>query len=57
MSIYALTFFGLMPIGALVMGLMAEHLGQPAAIFIGTGIMFLAAVANAVFVPRLRRQE
>lgn len=57
MSIYALTFFGLMPIGALVIGLMAEHLGQPAAIFIGTGIMFLAAVANAVFMPRLRRQE
>ena len=57
MSIYALTFFGLMPIGALVIGLMAEHLGQPAAIFIGTGIMFLAAIANAVFMPRLRLQE
>jgi hypothetical protein len=37
--------------------LTAERLGQPAAIFIGTGIMFLAAAAIAVFMPRLRRQE
>jgi MFS family permease len=57
MSIYALTFFGLAPIGSLGVGLTAERLGQPAAIFIGTGIMFVAAAAIAVFMPRLRRQE
>jgi len=57
MSVYALTFFGLFPIGSLGIGLTAEHLGQPAAIFIGAGIMFSAAIAIAVFMPRLRRQE
>jgi len=56
MSVYALTFFGLMPVGALVIGLMAEHFGQPEAIFIAAGVMLLAASAIALLMPRLRRQ-
>jgi MFS family permease len=56
MSVYALTFFGLMPVGALVIGLLAEHLGQPEAIFIAAGVMILAASAIALLMPRLRRQ-
>lgn len=56
MSIYALTFFGLIPIGSLGVGLTAERFGQPAAILIGTGITLLAATAIAVFMPHLRRQ-
>ena len=56
MSIYALTFFGLMPIGSLGVGLTAERFGQPAAVLIGSGITLLAATAIAVFMPRLRRQ-
>jgi MFS family permease len=56
MSIYALTFFGLIPIGSLGIGLTAERFGQPAAILIGTGVMLLAAVLIAAFMPHLRRQ-
>lgn len=56
MSVYSLTFFGLMPVGALGIGLTAEHLGQPAAILIGAGIMLLAAVLIAILMPHLRRQ-
>jgi len=56
MSAYTLTFFGLMPIGSLGVGLTAERFGQPAAILIGAGIMLLAAAAIAVFMPHLRRQ-
>jgi MFS family permease len=56
MSVYSLTFFGLMPIGALGIGLTAEHLGQPAAILIGSGVMLVAAALIAAFMPHLRRQ-
>lgn len=57
MSVYALTFFGLMPIGALGIGLTAERLGQTTAVLIGAGMMLLAAAGIAVFMPHLRRQE
>jgi len=56
MSVYALTFFGLMPIGALGVGVTAERLGQPAAVLIGAGVMLGAAAALAVLMPHLRRQ-
>jgi MFS family permease len=56
MSVYSLTFFGLMPIGALGIGLTAEHLGQTAAILIGSGVMLVAAALIAAFMPHLRRQ-
>jgi len=57
MSVYALTFFGLVPLGALGMGLTAERFGQTAAILGGAGIMLGAATAIAVLMPRLRRQS
>ncbi len=56
MSVYTLTFFGLMPIGSLGMGIAAEHLGEPATVFIGGSVMLVGAVFLAVFVPRLGRQ-
>jgi MFS family permease len=56
MSVYTLTFFGLMPIGALGMGIAAEHLGEPATVFIGASAMLVGATVLAVFVPRIRRQ-
>ncbi len=57
MSVYTLVFFGLMPLGALGVGVTAERVGQPAAVLIGAGVMLGAATALAVFMPRLRRQE
>ncbi len=55
MGVYTLTFFGLMPLGALGVGLTAEHLGQPAAVLIGAGVMLGAATALAILMPHLRR--
>ncbi|MGE5742163.1 MAG: MFS transporter [Candidatus Aminicenantes bacterium RBG_16_66_30] len=55
MGVYTLTFFGLLPLGALGVGLTAEHLGQPAAVLIGAGVMFGAATALALLMPHLRR--
>jgi MFS family permease len=56
MSVYTLTFFGLMPVGALAVGVTAERLGQTATILIGAGVMLGAAAALAVLMPHLRRQ-
>jgi MFS family permease len=55
MGLYGLTFFGLMPIGALWIGTAAEHLGEPAAVVIGAA--FSLAVAALVYarVPGVRR--
>jgi MFS family permease len=57
MSVYTLIFFGLMPLGALGVGVTAEKIGQAPAVFIGAGVTLGAATALAVFMPRLRRQE
>jgi len=57
MSVYTLTFFGLVPMGALGIGLAAERFGQTAAILGATGIMLGAATALAVLLPHLRRQS
>ncbi|MCX6573597.1 MAG: MFS transporter [Candidatus Aminicenantes bacterium] len=56
MSVYALVFFGLLPLGSLGVGVTAEKLGQTAAILIGAGVTLGAATALAVFMPHLRRQ-
>jgi MFS family permease len=54
MGLYGLTFFGLMPLGALWIGTVAEHLGEPVAVVVGA--LFSLAVALLVFVrvPGLR---
>jgi MFS family permease len=57
MGLYSLTFFGFLPVGALWIGTLAQHLGEPAAVMINSGIMFLLCAAIAVLVPELRRQK
>jgi len=57
MSVYTLVFFGLMPLGALGIGIAAERLGQPAAVLTSAGVMLGAAAALAALMPRLRRHE
>ncbi|MDI6809509.1 MAG: MFS transporter [Candidatus Eisenbacteria bacterium] len=41
MSVYTLVFMGMMPIGSLQAGWLAEHLGAPSALAIGGAILFL----------------
>ncbi len=54
MSIYSLTFFGLLPIGALLVGFIAEHLSEPVAVIVCALVTFAFAVAAWIHVPRLR---
>jgi translation elongation factor EF-G len=55
MGIYSLTFFGFLPVGALWVGTMAEHFGEPAAVLINAGIMLLLCAAIALYIPGVRR--
>jgi len=57
MGIYSLTFFGFLPIGALLIGLAAEKLGEPTAILINAGVLLAASGLLALLVPELRRLE
>ena len=56
MSIYSLTFFGLMPIGSLIIGVLAEGLGEPLAFIIFSAAALFFAVVIWVWVPSLRKQ-
>ena len=56
MGVYTLVFFGLLPLGALAVGMTAERLGAPTTVLIGAGVMLAATTALAVFMPYLRRQ-
>ena len=55
MALYSLTFFGMMPLGALWIGTVAARLGEPAALRIGA--LAAATVAAVVLwrVPGIRR--
>jgi len=55
MGLYGLTFFGLMPLGALWVGMAAEHLGEPVAVMIGAGLSLAVAFLVFLRVPALRR--
>jgi MFS family permease len=55
MSIYTLTFFGGMPLGALVAGALAQFIGAPLTIVASALISLAFAVLFWVWVPQLRR--
>jgi MFS family permease len=55
MGIYSLIFFGLMPLGSLLAGTLAAHLGEPATVLINTAVLLGLALLVALFVPALRR--
>jgi MFS family permease len=57
MSVYSLTFFGLMPVGALWAGAAAEVAGEPAAVTLGAVVALVFAGGLWVFAPWLRRLE
>ena len=54
MSVYSMMFMGMAPIGALISGAVAEHIGAPLAVA-GGGLICLAASGMfAVWLPRVR---
>ncbi len=57
MSIYALTFFGLMPLGALWAGFFAEHFGEPATIMLGAGISLVFGMFVFWKIPQVRKLQ
>jgi MFS-type transporter involved in bile tolerance (Atg22 family) len=57
MSIYALTFFGLMPIGALWAGFFAEHFGESATVMLGAGISLLFGMFVFWKIPQVRNLQ
>lgn len=54
MSIYTLTFFGGMPIGALWAGAMAEHYGEPLTVILGAVISLVFAGFVYWRIPKVR---
>jgi MFS family permease len=57
MSIYTLSFFGFMPIGALLAGVAAARLGEPLTGALGAALMLVFALYLWARVPELRRWE
>ena len=56
MGIYTLSFFGFMPIGAILAGSLATVVGVPLAIALGGVCFLLCALAVNLLVPTLWRQ-
>lgn len=57
MGIFTFTFFGLMPIGSLVNGAIADQIGAPLTIQINAFFLMAAAVVLVVRFPFIRSQE
>jgi MFS family permease len=57
MSIYSLTFFGLLPLGSLAIGQLANNVGEAITLLIASIILFVFAIGVWIFAPRIRRYE
>jgi MFS family permease len=57
MSVYSMTFFGLMPLGALWIGSLAEYAGAPPAVIVAALLLLGVAAIAWFFAPRLRALE
>ena len=55
MGVYTLTFFGLLPIGALLMGMLAEHLGEAEAVLICSVITLVISLLVYFLVPSIKK--
>jgi len=55
MSIYTLVFFGAMPVGALLVGVMAGAVGEPLTVLVNAALLAAAAVWIWLRLPRMRR--
>ena len=54
MGVYSFSFFGFMPIGALWIGMLAEHFGSPTSIFINSIILLIFSIVIWILSPNLR---
>jgi len=56
MGSYTWIFFGFMPLGALWVGTVAEHLGEPEAVVLNAALAFAFAVSVWFLFPKLREE-
>lgn len=54
MAFYAMSFTGMVPLGSLLSGFIAEHLGAPRAILLGGTACLLGSAAFTLWIPRFR---
>lgn len=54
MGVFSLTFFGLMPVGALGIGVTAHHFGEPVAVGISAAALLTVACLVWLFAPAIR---
>jgi hypothetical protein len=57
LSIYTLSFFGMFPVGALMMGAAAQAIGEPTTVALGAVVMLAFAAWLWVRVPTVRALE
>jgi MFS family permease len=57
MAVYAMVFNGIVPVGALLAGSVAQKLGSPLTVLYSAGILMIFVVATWIFLPEIRRQE
>ena len=55
MSLFTLTFFGGMPLGALLAGAAAERIGEPATVFANAAIVLAASLVIWLRLPFIRK--
>ena len=54
MGLYSLGVLGLMPIGSLLAGTVAERIGEPGTVVLSAAVMLACALAVWIFFPKLR---
>ena len=54
MSIYSMMFMGLAPVGALLAGTLASHMGAPSMVVAGGALAIMGAIGFALRLPALR---
>ena len=57
MGVYSTIFMGSMPLGALFLGIIAEHAGEAEAALLSAAAAFLIAIIVWFFVPKIRALE
>jgi MFS family permease len=55
MGLYSLCVLGLMPVGALLAGSVAERIGEPGTLILSSGVMLVCSLAVWIRFPDLRR--
>lgn len=54
MGVHTMTFFGMMPVGALIYGQLAQHFGEVAAVQVSAGVLLVFAAMVFWLFPKLR---